>query len=46
MTEPGRQPATTSDGKVAASATRGGHKPDGFAVSPAIGPLPAIDEPD
>lgn len=42
MPEPGRQPATTSGGSATASADGGGRKLDGVAISPAVGPLPAI----
>jgi glycine cleavage system H protein len=42
MPEPDIPPATTSDEEAAASANGGEHKPEVFAVSPAIGPVPAI----
>jgi glycine cleavage system H protein len=35
-------PATTSDEEATASADSGEHKPEVFAISPAIGPVPAI----
>jgi glycine cleavage system H protein len=42
MPEPDIPPATTSDEGVTASADDGEHEPEVFAVSPAIGPVPAI----
>jgi hypothetical protein len=42
MPEPDKPPATTGDDEATESADAGEHKPDGFAISPAIGPLPAI----
>jgi glycine cleavage system H protein len=42
MPEPDRSPATTSDDEDTASADSGEHKPEAFAISPAIGPLPSI----
>ena len=41
MPEPDRPPAATSD-EATASADSGEHQPEVFAVSPAVGPLPAI----
>jgi glycine cleavage system H protein len=42
MPEPDRSPATTSDDESTAPADSGEHRPEGFAISPAIGPVPAI----
>ena len=42
MAEPGKPPATTGDEEAAAAPDGGGNKPDVFAISPAIGPVPAI----
>jgi glycine cleavage system H protein len=42
MPEPGKPPATTSDDEATASVDSGEDKPEVFAISPAIGPLPAI----
>jgi hypothetical protein len=42
MPEPDIPPATTSDEESTASADSGEHNPEAFAISPAIGPLPAI----
>jgi glycine cleavage system H protein len=39
MPEPAKPPAATS---ATASADTGGHKPEAFAISPPIGPVPAI----
>ena len=41
MPEPDKPPAT-SDDEATASADAGEHEPEGLAISPAIGPLPAI----
>src|SRR5215831_11704268 len=42
MPEPDIPPATTSDEEARTAADSSGHKPDAFAISPAIGPAPAI----
>jgi glycine cleavage system H protein len=42
MPEPDRPPATTGDDEATASADGVEHKPEAFAISPAVGPLPSI----